>query len=52
MATIGDDRDFHFVGVGSFYHIPQSFREHNRLTTDDVQSDSEDSLTAEMIANV
>lgn len=52
MAAVGDDGDFHFVGVGCFYHIPQAFGEHNRLAADDVQADSEDTLTAEMLTDV
>jgi len=52
MATIGDDGNFHFVGVGCFYYVPQAFGKHNRLATDNVESDVEDSLTAEMVADV
>ena len=52
MAAVGDDGDFHFVGVGCFYHVPQAFRKHNGFAANDVQADSKNTLTAEMLTNV
>jgi hypothetical protein len=52
MAAVGDDGDFHLIIVRCFHNIPQAFRGHNRLATDDVQSDFENSLAAKVLANV
>lgn len=52
MAAVGDDGDFHLIIVRSFHNIPQAFGEHNRLATDNVQADSKNTLTAEMLTDV
>lgn len=52
MAAVGDDGNFHSVFVCRLYNIPQAFREHNRLAANNVESDVEDPLTAEMFADV
>jgi hypothetical protein len=52
MAAVGDDGDFHLIIVRCFHNIPQAFRGHNRLATDDVQADSKNTLTAKMLTNV
>jgi hypothetical protein len=52
MAAVGDDGDFHLITVRRLHNIPQAFGEHNRLATDNVQADFEDTLTAEMLTNV
>lgn len=52
MAAVGDDGDFHLITVRRLHNIPQTFGEHNRLATDNVQADSKNTLTAEMLTNV
>jgi hypothetical protein len=52
VAAVGDDGDFHLITVRCLHNIPQTFGEHNRLATDNVQADSKNTLTAEMLTNV
>lgn len=52
VAAVGDDGDFHLIIMGHPHNVPQAFGEHNRLSTDNVEPDVVDSLTAEMLADV
>jgi len=52
VAAVGDDGNIHSVFVCRLYNVPQAFGEHYRLASDNVESDVEDSLTAEMVADV
>lgn len=52
MTTVCDDGYFHLIIVRRLHNIPQPLGKQNRLATDDIQSDFENSLAAKVLANV